>query len=126
MRLTTVPSGRANERAEMGTFFDILTIVSVMAFVLSMAARGFIGPEMAAVALVVLVVLIAMARAAGMSLTRLVFRIALPLLSVWGLIVQYGGSDPRAAVALVGQLLTLVIMLFGLYIMFSFPFRKRR
>jgi hypothetical protein len=110
----------------MGTFFDILTIISVLAFVLSMAARGQIGPEMAAVALVVLVVLIAMARAGGMSLTRLIFRIALPLLSIWGLIVQYGGSDPRATAALVGQLLTLVIMLFGLYIMFSFPFRKRR
>jgi hypothetical protein len=110
----------------IGTFFDMLTIVSVLAFLLSQAARGNISADLVAVALVILVVLVAFARAARMSLPRLVFRIALPVLAVWGLVSQYDGGDPRVRTQILASLGTILIMLLGLYVMVSGPFQRRR
>ncbi len=108
----------------MGAFFDFLTIVSILAWMLGLAAHGGISPQATALCLVVLVVLVAIGRAAHMGLVRTVFRIGLPILSVLALATYYGGGDQRATMGLIGSILVLGIMLFGLYVMVSGPFRR--
>jgi hypothetical protein len=110
----------------IGTFFDMLTILSVTAWLLALAAEKRISADQAAGALVVLVVLVAISRAARMSLPRLIFRIAMPLLAIGGLVYQYGGNDSRAQAQILTSLGTLLVMLFGLYLMIYMPFRRRR
>ncbi len=108
----------------IGAFFDFLTIVGVLSWLLGLAAHGFISPQTTALCLVVLVILIAIGRAAQMGLVRTVFRIGLPVLSVLALATYYGGGDQRALVSVIAGICTLGIMLFGLYIMVLGPFRR--
>jgi len=108
----------------MGSFFDFLTIVSILAWLVGLAAHGGMSPQATALCLVILVIFVAIGRAAHMGLVRTVFRIGLPVLSVLALATYYGGGDQRATTAIIAQLCTIGIMLFGLYIMVSAPFRR--
>jgi hypothetical protein len=82
--------------------------------------------DQAAGALVILVVLVGISRAARMRLPRLVFRIALPILAVWALLFRYGGLDPRANAQILSSLATIMVLLFAVYVMIFMPFRRRR
>lgn len=110
----------------IGTFFDMLTIVAVAAWVIALAAQGWISPEQAAGALAGLVFLVAVARSERMSLPRLTFRIAMPLLAIWAIVFQYGGGNPRVQVQILANLGALMVVLFALYFMCYMPFRRRR
>lgn len=99
-------------------FFDLLLIASLVAWALPFALRHGVSPMHVAMALLGLVLLMAVGRTGG-SLSRLVrttFRIALPVVAIWGLAITYGGD---AWPALLGPLLTLVLALFGFYLMFA-------
>jgi len=105
----------------IGTFFDMLTILSVLVFLVGQAQRGRISVDLVVVGLVVAVALVAGARAARTSVTRLVFRIALPALAVWGLVSQYDNGDPRIRTQILASLATIMILLLALYVML-YPF----
>jgi hypothetical protein len=110
----------------IGTFFDMLTMVSLVALIIGLAAGGTMSADQAAGALVILAVLVAISRAARMSVPRLVFRIALPILAVWALLFKYGGLDPRANAQILSSLGTIVVLLFAVYVMVYMPFRRHR
>ena len=110
----------------IGTFFDMLTIVSVAALLIALAARGTMSADQVAGALVVLVVLVAVSRAARMRLPRLVFRIALPTMAIWALVFQYGGGHPRVRAQILTSLATIMVLLFAVYVMIYMPFRRGR
>lgn len=108
----------------MGAFFDFLTIITILVWLIGLAAHGLISPETTALCLVVLVVLVAIGRAAHMGLVRTVFRIGLPVVSVLALAMYYGGGDRQSAIGIVASVCTIGLMLFGLYLMVSGPFRR--
>mgnify|MGYP001610986890 CR=1 FL=1 len=105
----------------MSSFFIILSLVALL---VGLAAHGLISPEMAAVCLIGLVILLAIGRAMGTGLAGTVLRVGIPVLSILALALYYGDGSQQAAVNIVAQLCTLGLMLFGVYIMVTGPFRR--
>ena len=110
----------------MGILFDLLLIVTLAAWVVGLGIGGQLSVEIAAVVLLVLVVLIALARSQRMDSVHLVFRIGVPLASLAALIVMYAEGDMGSTIAIFTLFLTLVVVLFGFYLMFrgAFPPKK--
>lgn len=104
----------------MSAFFVILSLVALL---VGLAARGLMSPETTAEFLVGLVILLAIGRAMGTGLAGAVFRVGLPILSIIGLALYYGGGSRQAAVNNVATLCTLAITLYAIYIIVSGPFR---
>lgn len=105
----------------MSNFFIILSLVALM---VGLAARGLMSPEQAAEALFVLAILLAIGRAMGTGLAGTVLRAGIPVLSILGLALYYGAGSREAVVNILAQLCTLGVMVFGIYVMVSGPFRK--
>jgi hypothetical protein len=105
----------------MSTFFVILSLVALL---VGLAAHGFMSPDMTAECLVGLVILLAIGRAMGTGLAGTVLRVGVPVVSIIVLALYYGGGSQQAAVNIVGQLCTLGLVLFGIFLMVSGPFRQ--
>jgi len=105
----------------MSNFFIILSLVACL---VGLAAHGLMSPEMTSECLVGLVILLAIGQAMGTGLAGTVLRVGIPVVSVIALALYYGGGSKQAAVGIAGQLCTLALMVFGLYIMVSGPFRR--
>lgn len=101
-----------------------LTILSMVALLVSLAASGLITAEASAGMLIALVVLLALGRTMGTGLAAAVFRVGLPLLSAIALAVHYSGGNRDAAITIFAQLGLLGLTLFGLYLCVSAPFRR--
>ncbi len=101
-----------------------LTILSLVALLIGLAASGLMTAETTAGMLVALVILLALGQAIGTGLAGAVFWVALPLLSVVTLAVHYSGGDRNAVIAIVAQLGVLGLTLFGIYLCVSVPFRR--
>ena len=108
-----------------GYFFDFLFIVTLAIWIVGLSVAGRLSQGGAAFALFALVLLVGAARAAKIGIVRLVFRIAVPVASVAAFVVWYGEGDPRAMGALLGAIGTLVVVLFGLYLMIRGVFSAR-
>jgi len=102
----------------VGLLFDLLVIVTLVSWIVGLTAQGLLAPQAAGAALLGLVVLMAIARTAKIGMVRLVFRLALPLGSLATLLVWYGRGDVRATTALLGAVGGLVVVLFGIYVIF--------
>ena len=102
----------------------LLTILSLVALLIGLAATGLMTAEMTAGMLVALVILLALVRNIGSGLGAAVFWVGLPLLSIVALAVHHSGGSRDAAVAIVAQLGVLGLTLFGLYLIVSAPFRR--
>ncbi len=105
----------------MSNFFIILSLVALL---VGLAAHGLMSPDQAAGALVVLAILLAIGRAMGTGLAGTVFRVGIPVLSIIALALYYGGGGREAAVNIVAQLCALGLVVFGIYLMVSGPFRR--
>ncbi len=101
-----------------------LTILSLVALLVGLAAGGLMTAETTAGMLVALVVLLALGRTMGTGLGAAVFWVGVPLLSIMALAVHHSGGSRDAAVAIVAQLGVLGLTLFGLYLIVSAPFRR--
>jgi hypothetical protein len=110
----------------IGYFFDLLTIVTLVTWICGLTFVGVLSPGSAGMALLLLIGLMAVGRAAGMGLVRTAFRIGLPLASVAGLIVLNGGASSATAGALVSAIGAVVLMLFVFYVMLRGVFGKRQ
>jgi hypothetical protein len=105
----------------MSNFFIILSLVALL---VGLTAHGLMSPTQAAETLVVLAILLAIGRAMGTGLAGTLLRVGLPVLSIIALALYYGGGSQQAAISIVAQLCTLGLMVFGIYVMVSGPFRK--
>jgi len=105
----------------MSTFFIILSLVALL---VGLTAHGLMSTDQAAVALVVLAILLAIGRGMGTGLAGTVFRVGLPILSIIALGLYYGGGSGAGAVNIIAQLCTLGLVVFGIYLMVSGPFRR--
>ena len=105
----------------MTNFFLILSIVAVL---VGLAAHGLMSPSLTVGCMVALVVLLALGKAMGTGLAGTVLRVGIPVVSIIALALYYGGGSKQAAVNIAAQLCTLGLVLFGMYLMVSGPFRK--
>ena len=111
----------------MRLLWDLLLIISVMVWVLSLAQRGMISPSHTAIVLIGLVSFIALIRIGGGvgRIIRTTFRVGLPLASLLTFAVVYG-YDVKGVINILLQLSPLVVVLLGLYLMFGGLFTKKR
>lgn len=105
----------------MTNFFIILSLVALL---VGLAAHGLMSPDTTTGFLVALVILLAIGRAMGTGLAGTVFRVGIPVLSIIGLALRYGDGSRESVISIVAGLCTLGLMLFGIYIMISGPFRR--
>ena len=112
----------------MGLRWDFVWIISIALLVLTLGAQGLIDPQTAALAAVALVIFLALGRVFGGDIghaVRWAFRYFLPIAAIAGFIIVYGRGAGEDTAAVLGGVATVVIVLFGLYIMVSGPFRNR-
>lgn len=110
----------------IGYLFDFLAVVTLVTWILGLTMSGALTPEFAGVALVLLVGLMAVGRAAGMGLIRTTFRIALPIASLAALVAWYGGRSGTAGREIVTGVISVVVLMFVFYVMLRGFFRGKR
>jgi len=106
--------------------FDLLLVLSIVVWLLPLVERGAITSQQAALAMAGLVVLVAVARALGIGVARLVLRLALPIASLAVFIAWYGEGAPRLIGQLLEPILMLLIVLAGLYVIVRGAFGRNR
>lgn len=110
----------------IGIFFDFLLATSVVVWLLRLGLVGALTAEQAGLAIVGLVILMAISRARGMSLTRLTFRVGLPVAGVAALVIWESGGDPGRMIELLALFLQLFIVLAAFYMIAYNLFRRKR
>jgi hypothetical protein len=109
--------------------WDLPALISGVGTLVTLATKGIISVDQAALWFFVLVVVLAVTRAFGGDagrLARLLLRFGLPVAAVFGLAVRLSGGDRDEMIAVLAALVTLVVMAIGLYIMVSGLFRPGR
>ena len=111
----------------MGCLWDIIAIAGIMVWVVGLYLQGYVPLWFCGVALVGLVIIRAFGRERGGSLSRLVrflFTIALPVASIMIFAIIYGGGNTKDIFFILSEMLVLLGMLAGIYIMFRGLFSK--
>ncbi|MGQ9691768.1 MAG: hypothetical protein ACUVQY_11060 [Thermoproteota archaeon] len=112
---------------EMWRFiWDILVILSVAVWVLSLAHQGYIPPWLAALALVIFVRARSAARSRGGNFSRFIrmlFTTLVPIASLAVFVLTYSNGNPTVISQILFLLLELGIVLAGLYVMIYHLFR---
>lgn len=106
----------------MSEFFIMLSLVVLL---VGLAAHGLMSPEMTASCLVGLVILLAIGRATHTGLAGMVLRVGTPVLSIMALALYYGDGSRETVVHVVAELGSLGLVLFGIYLIVSGPFRRQ-
>jgi len=111
----------------MGCLWDIIVVAGIMVWVAGLYLQGYVPLWFLGAALVGLVVIRAFGRERGGNLSRLVrflFIIALPVASIMTFAIIYGGGSTKDSFFILSQMLVLLAMLAGIYIMFRGLFSK--
>jgi len=98
-------------------FLDLFIIVTLTTFLLNEARKGTLSAEWAGALLCALVALLATARALRMSLVRLLLTVAVPVTALVVFVIWHGEGDPRSTTEIFSSVATLLVVLFGLYVM---------
>ncbi len=104
----------------MGRLWDGVTILSILVWLLLLAARGLIGVDLLAISFALLVIFLAAGRARGRGLShvvRLCLRVALPVVSLLTFAIVIGEGDLGAAGEVIANTAVLVLVALGLYVM---------
>ena len=113
----------------MKLILAFVTILSLVLFVVGAGSQGAFSSSTAALALVALVIFAALAYPRGKlreSFIGLTLKIAVPVAGVAAFVVWQGHGDARASSQILGGILLIAIILFGIYVMVVRPFRSGR
>lgn len=108
----------------MALFFDALLLLSLFLWVMRAVEHGAISVNHAALVLVVLAALVGVSRAMGISLARLVFRVAVPVVSLLIFLIWNTDGSSAQMASLFFALLPVIIAMLGIYIMFRGGFKN--
>ena len=101
--------------------WDMFVIVTAVVWIMALVLQGYVSPNFAAFAFLIVVICLALGRSLGGNVGRLVrflFRIGLPLASFLTLTVILGGGDWRDIIGVLSSLGVLCLALAGLYMIF--------
>lgn len=104
----------------------MLVLLSAIIWLLKFAVGGYLTTEQTAIFLFGFVVLLALSRALKIGMGRLIFRVGIPIASLLAFAVTYGQGQMDQILSILGSVLTLLVMLFGIYVMIARPFKKGR
>lgn len=107
---------RREEPGFLGFVFDTLAMLSAVLWIVALTSRGVIGVETAALLLLGFAACVALARAAGMSVVGLTLRIAMPVASLATFVAWNGNGSAEDMIAVLGSVLALLMVAFGLYL----------
>lgn len=110
----------------LGYLFDFLVFLTASIWVLKLTLGGLLTPNQAAIFLVGIVVLVALSRIFKIGKGKLIFRVGIPIASLIVFVYAYGQGDIRQVTGILVYLLTLIILLFAIYLMIVGPFRSIR
>ena len=106
-------------------FFTIILFVSVILYFVPNLMEAGWGPNSIALLVVSIVVAYALARALRWSLARAVLRVGIPIGALLTFAVIHGQGNPTNERALIGGVLLIAVVLYGIYIMVFGAFRKK-
>jgi hypothetical protein len=109
----------------IGCFFDALILLTITIWLLQLTIEGYLTIEQTALLLSGMVIVIAISRALGIRLRRLLLRIGLPVAALLVFAIKYGEGHRRETIFIFGEILVLLLVLIGIYITIVGPFRKR-
>ena len=107
---------------------DLPAILSALGWLVALIIQKVLSIELATVALLALVGLLAFGRASSGRLTRITshtVRLGLPIGSLLTMAILLGGGSLRDIGQLLGGVLTILVVLLGFYLMFRGLFRSR-
>jgi hypothetical protein len=105
-------------------FWVLLPLSSVFVWLFYLAGQGYIPPEIFYLAFLVFLVAGVFARVGGSLLVRKVWGIGVPVASLVILAGILGGGNWKAVGQVLSALLVLLLVLVGLYIIVTAPFRR--
>lgn len=106
-------------------FWVLLPLSSVFLWLFYLAGQGYIPSELFFLAFVVFLIAGVVARQIDSDLIRRTWGIGVPMVSLLILVGVLGGGDWTIITQALGGLLVLLIVLAGLYIILTAPFRSR-
>jgi hypothetical protein len=113
----------------LSLLWDFIVILNVLIWVLALYVQGYISRELAILALLLTTIVLALGRGIGghtVSLVHFLFRVGLTIASLATFLIIFSGGRFTELGTLTGHVLTLFIILIGLYIMFYPILRKKR
>lgn len=113
----------------MRYLWDFIIILSILPWILRLAAEGYISPRFVALVLVAIVFFRALGRGCGGGLGRLIratFLMGIPIASLLTFTATLGGGSYREIASILSRIVVLFIILVGFYIMFLGPFSSKR
>ena len=123
------PRRSGEKRMFRGLLWDGVFLLTASVFVIGGALRGDISIGMTVFVLLAFTVIRAAARIAGSRIgrsARLTFGIGLPVASLLVLAITYGNGSIRESAGILGSILLVWAMIFGVLVMIRGPFLRRR
>ncbi len=108
----------------IGCLFDLLFLLTVILSLLGLTLDGYITTDQCVLFIISFVILRAITRAFGVRLGRLIFSIGTPIALLLIFSITYGHGQIGDIFRILGILLPLLIVAFGLYIMLVGSLRK--
>lgn len=112
----------------IGCLWDLLTILSVVGWIIALAIQRNISASFAGIVLVALILFLAIGRGLGGNIGRVVrilFRL-IPIFSLLTLIATLSGASFKDMISMSSGIGALLIALVGLYLMFYGVFSSKR
>jgi hypothetical protein len=117
------PDSRRGGNIDLSRYtWDMFVILTAVLWIVALVAQGYLSINFAAFALLIIVIFLALGRSLGGDvgrLVRLLFRIGIPLASLWTLSIILGGGNWGDIMGVLSRLVVLCIALAGLYIILS-------
>lgn len=99
----------------LNAFFTIVFIVSAVLFFVPSLYEANQSPGWGLLVLVTFVLIYAFAHAQRLSLVKAIFRAGVPVAALFIFAISRGGGDPEGVQSLIGLVLLISIVLFGIY-----------
>ena len=109
----------------MGTLYDLFLILSIALGGLQLGLKGYLTVGQVVTFFVLGTIFVALSRVFRSRWSKFLFRVFVSISSLLVFGLSYGKGDPKEVVGIIGSVLVLVLMLFGVYVMFRGPFREK-
>ena len=109
----------------MGTLYDFLLILSIALGGIQLGLKGYLSIGQVVTFFILGTIFVALSRVFRSRWSKFLFRVFISIASLLVFALSYGKGDSKEFVGIIGVVLVLVLMLFGVYVMIRGPFRKR-
>ena len=107
-----------------GWLFDMLLLLTAVIWLVKLTVEGLLTTDQSTFFLVSILVLVAISRIMKVGVARLIFRLGIPVCSLLIFASTYSNGHMDQMLDIMGAVFTLLVVLFGIYIMIVGPFRR--